>query len=463
MSRTANLHPMRSVPPFMVGIAAATAAEVSATLLLYTGPALMRSITVILAVQGVSFGLGLRETPGARDDLLASVRRRWLLCMATFLVATLYAASWSLFPDLAGSGLSQGLGLALLAAFPLYACGNVLSAMTTASVTEPTGHRVNIGAPAALGAALGFVATGVSLPQVLTPASLLLVCLVILSGGGLVYGSVLDARLRIHVRDRRPSPLGDVRVEDRHLPLRDRGARFLFEGRCLRRWMALESAAATPWDVAVFQSMFGDARGAPRILLVGGGASSLPRIAVHAHPQVVVDVVERSQAVVALGSEYLNTGLSLEESGRIELHVGNPEDRVAEAVEEYDLVLVDTAALCPVGGVASMTRFGLGTLARVVGPRGVLALGPLAPDADPAPTPDGWVLATFQRDLPEALQGLGDRRAGGTLPGERVVLTSPDPDATLPPPRDFEPVEMGRGVEVQAPDAPVPLAPSGPA
>lgn len=464
MTRHATLHPMRWLPPFMVGLAAATAAEVAATLLLYTGPALMRSVTVILSVQAVAFGLGLWETPGGRDDLLASVRRRWLLCMSVFLVATLYAASWSLFQDLGSSGLSQGMGLAVLAAFPLYACGNVLGAMITAAATEPTGHRANVGAPAALGAAMGFVATGVSLPQVLTPASLLLVCLVILSGGGLVYGSVLDARLRIQVRDRRPSPLGDVRVEDRHLPLHDRGARFLFEGRCLRRWMVLESAAATPWDVSIFQAMFGDDQGAPRILMVGGGASSLPRIAVHAHPRVVVDVVERSRAVVTLGSEYMNTGLSVEEGGRIALHVGNPEDRVAEVVEEYDLVLVDTAALCPVGGVASMTRFGWGTLARAVGPRGVLAFGPLPPDADPIPTPAGWSAATFGRDLPEVLDGLGDRRAGRTLPGERVVLTSPGlTAAALPTPRNFEGDAAAPASDVDAVEPGVPLAPSGPA
>ncbi len=438
MTRVRSLHPMRWIPPFMVGIAAAAAAEIAATLLLYSGPALMRSLTVILTVEAGAFGLGLWERPGERRDIVASLRRRWLLCMVTFLGATLFSASWSLFQDVGSSGLSQGFGLALLGAFPLYACGNVLGAMSTAAATEPTGYRSNVGAPASMGAALGFVATGVSLPQVLTPASLLLVCLVILSAGGLVYGSVLDARLRIYVRGRRPSPLGDVRVEDRHLPMKDQGARFLFEGRCLRRWMALDSGVATPWDVAVFEALFTEDQGRPRILMVGGGASSLPKIAVHAHPRVVVDVVERSSAVVELANEYLSTSPGIDAGGRISLTLGNPEDLVAAGQEAYDLVLVDSAALCPVGGVSSMTRFGLSTLARAVKPRGILALGPLAPDFEAVPTPTGWRAGTFRRELPAALQGLGDRRAGGAWPEEAVVLATPSPgEEPIPAPIGF--------------------------
>lgn len=429
---------MRWLPPFVVGVSAATAAEIAAGLLLYMGPGMMRSLTLVLAVQAGALGVGLWNRPETGAVAVSSIRRRWLLCMVVYLGATLFSVSWSLIQEMGSTALTQGLGLAFLSALPLYACGSVLGAMASAAATEPSGRLSNIGAPAALGAAFGFVATGVSLPQVLTPASLFLVCLVLLSAGGLVYGSVLDARLRVEVRSRRPSPLGDVRVEDRHLPLRDRGARFLFEGGHLRRWMALEEADTEPWDVSVFRALHAHDEGHPRILVVGGGASSLPRVAVHAHPHVLVDVVERSEAVVALACDWLNTALTFEGGGRIRMAVGNPEDLVAERTEAYDLVVVDTAALGPVGGVAAMTRFGWATLARMVAHDGIMALGSFPSGDEGVPTPAGWVSAVFERPLPEAIRELGDRRNGGPLPPEIVVLAGrralPD---SLPTPRGF--------------------------
>jgi hypothetical protein len=74
----------------------------------------------------------------------------------------------------------------------MFACGSVLGGMSAV----PVGGVAGLGRPsaaAALGAALGFVATGALLPRAPIPASLLVGCLVLLSGGGMVYGALLAA------------------------------------------------------------------------------------------------------------------------------------------------------------------------------------------------------------------------------------------------------------------------------
>ena len=60
--------------------------------------------------------------------------------------------------------------------------------------SAPPGTMREPGAAAALGAGLGFVFTGLLLPRAPIPASLIVACLVLLSGAGLVYGTVLGAQ-----------------------------------------------------------------------------------------------------------------------------------------------------------------------------------------------------------------------------------------------------------------------------
>lgn len=458
MTQGPGLHPLRWLPPFVVGVSLATAGEIAVGLLLYAGPGLMRSLTLILAVEAAAMGVGLATAPGHHPDLIGSLRRRWLFCLVTFLVATVFAASWSLLEGVGGTRLTQGLGLGFLAALPLYGCGGVLGAMATAAATEPKGRVSNVGGPAALGAALGFVATGISLPQVLTPASLLLVCLVLLSAGGLVYGSVLDGRLRVVVRVRRPSVAGAVRVEDRHLPLRDRGARLLFEGACLRRWKPLEGGDAVPWDLAVAGDWLPAPEEAPlRVLLVGGGASSFPRMAIRAHPSLSVDVIEANPEVIELAADHLATGLARGSTGRVRLQVGNMIDLVARSAPPYDLVLLDSQALCPAGGLRSLSRQDWAALTAAVAPGGVMALGPLGPGVDEVAVPEGWWSAAWRRELPESLHGLGDRREAAAWPSETVVVLARTEPAHLTRAPEFEPVRLA-GVGDDAPSAASPPA-----
>lgn len=417
----------RWLPPFIVGVCAATAAEVAVGLLLYGGPGLVRSLTAVLAVEAAALGVGLWTSPGARPDIVEALRRRWLFCLAAFLVATLFSAFWSVVEALGGTALGQGLGLAFLAALPLYAVGGVVGAMGGVADADPGGRARMVGGPAALGAALGFAVTGTALPQMFTPASLLLICLMLLSLGGMLYGSILEAQVRVHVRARRPSGLGEVRVEDRHLLSLDRAARALLEGDHVRRWTILGGPSEEPWDVSVFNAIMGPADASASVLLVGGGASALPRSALRERPSLRVEVLERSPSVVELGREHLEAGPQNGADGRMELRVGNLEDVVASPSGPFDLVMLDTAALEPQGGLPSLSSRLRASVVDCVSPQGFLVLGPFDPPAGSWAFPEGWSQGRYTRRVPSGIEGLGLR-----VPAEEVLWVGSPSTVALP-------------------------------
>lgn len=420
-------HPLRWVPPLSVGLCTATAAEVAVALLLYNGPGFMRSLTVVLAIEAGSLGLGIWGVRADRGDPHEALRLRWLFCLGAFLLASVYTASWSLLEALGGSALGQGLGLAFTAALPLYAAGGVLGAMAHAARSEGEGEGGGVGGPALVGASVGFAATGAALPQVLTPASLFLVCLVLLSAGGLVYGSVLDARLRVLVRGRAPGRLGEVRVEDR-LGVSGGLVRLLLEGVHLRRWKALSGDAPEPWDVAALHALVERGREDAAILLVGGGASALPRRALAEGPGLRVTVAERSPEVVALGEEFLEAGFPPGADGRGALETGNLEDVLAGVAGPFALVAVDAAGLAPQGGVGALSLRAREALLRSVGEGGYLAFGPLLPERGEWSFPEGWEVGLYARTVARALEGMG-----GDLPERECILLGAPPGAALPP------------------------------
>src|SRR5690606_30080704 len=117
---------------------------------------------------------------------------------------------WSLGSESGAGRLEQGLGLAVLAALPMYACGAVLGGMGALAASRPAPSRARApGAPATIGAGLGFVITGALLPRAPIPASLLVGCLVLLSAGGMIYGVVLSAWPQTVVRASRPAGTGE--------------------------------------------------------------------------------------------------------------------------------------------------------------------------------------------------------------------------------------------------------------
>ncbi|MFQ5536275.1 MAG: hypothetical protein ACE5GJ_02370 [Gemmatimonadota bacterium] len=418
------------LPPFVVGVAVATAAEIALGLLLYTGPGLMRSLTVVLVVEAVSLGLGLAMAPRLEPGLLDLLRRRWLACLGVFLLATLFSAVWSLLESLGGDALTQGMGLAFLAGLPLYACGAVLAAMSaeaaTREGTELRGRFPLVGAPATFGAALGFAATGISLPQVFTPASLFLFCLVLLSAGGLVYGSVLDARIHHFVRASVPTHWGRVRVEERHLPIHSQGIRLLREGIGLRRWMTLDAETPSPWEVEMVERILPVMVDEVRILVVGGGASPLARIILRQHAGVRVTVLERNPHVLRLAAEYMETGLDPTESGATRVETGNMEDLLTRMGGIFDVVVVDTAGLGAAGGVVGMSARAWAAVRDRVAPGGVLLVGPEADTEDVSRIAEEWTWCRVRRTIPLP----PGRLSAGLRNTEQILVGSRQP---LPP------------------------------
>jgi hypothetical protein len=428
------------VAPLLVGASAAIAAEVATGILLYAGPGLMRSLTTVLAVEGAALAAGLWSAPAAAGrPLIDRLRRRWLFCLLAFMAAALFGTSWSVVQDLGGGPVGQGVGLAVLAALPLYACGLVLAGMAAVAASDTTGRLRSPGAAAALGAALGFVLTGALLPRAPIPASLLVACLVLLSAGGMIYGAVLSSRPVVQLRAARESMGGDVRVEDRLRVADVDAARYLLENGHVRRWQRLEGNGSIPWDVEVVRSLLGEGGAPKRVLALGGGASPLPRY-LEGRPDIAVDVLERNPAVVDLARAHFDTEPGGESADRSSIRMGNLEDLLAEVRGPYDLVLVDTAALAPLGGARGLSRSARSALLGLVASGGCLVAGPLPADSDLTGAAVGWSAAELRR---------GSGRPAAPSAGAEEVLVVSRPAGAQPwsaaigtfEPRNGEPPE----------------------
>lgn len=269
---TDRSHRLAWVPPFLVGASAAIAAEVAVSLLLYAGPGMVRSLTVILTICALALAGGLWSAPAPGPGSIDRLRRRWVLCLVAFTGAAVFSLVWSV-PDVASEARwSQGLGLTLLAALPLFSCGSVLGGV--ASIASTAYGSARTGAAAALGASAGFVATGLLLPRTPLPATLLLACLVLLSLGGMAFGSILANVSEVDVRAERESKTGPVRVEDRRSRGPEGTTRVMLEGSHERRRLRLGAEGTVPWDLAIARPLMPGPESPWKVLVVGGGAST---------------------------------------------------------------------------------------------------------------------------------------------------------------------------------------------
>lgn len=178
-------------PAFVAGLAAGASGTVAVALLLYTGEGLLRSLTIIVAIELGAFGLGLRVNGQPQDwDLAVEfLRKCWLFALMTFLAAAGFALVWALFSGFGASRPTQALGLALLAALPLYACGRLLAGIgAVRTMAGLTGD----GTLASIGAAVGVLVTGLGALIGVGVPSFVLFMLVILSGAALLQGRVLQ-------------------------------------------------------------------------------------------------------------------------------------------------------------------------------------------------------------------------------------------------------------------------------
>lgn len=390
------------LPPLLVGASAAVVAEVAMSMLLYGGVGFVRSLTTVLAVEGLAFAGGLWSSPTITSDLVDRLRRRWLLCLVAFVGAVLFGTAWTVFPVLGEGRWGQGGGLAFLAGVPLYAAGSVLGGMSVLASSDPGERLAAPGAAAAAGAALGFVLTGFFLPRVPVPASLLVACLVMLSLGGMIYGAVLAARTEIRPLASRPGRGPEVRVEERRIPAEGVAVRELHEGAFLRRSMSLGDEATVPWDVSAARALMpraeGDEGSGPwRVLLVGGGASSVPRTVLREHPKGSVEVFERTPAVVELGREHFDTELTVGDGERSSVRVGSLDDALIGCDGSYDLIMVDSAALAPIGGITGLSTMARRRLPGLLGADGTLVWGPDASQLALNEASPGWSFRLYRR------------------------------------------------------------------
>ena len=177
-------------PAFVTGFAAGASGTVAVALLLYSGEGLLRSLTLIVAIELGAFGVGLGMSSPPREwsNAVESLRRRWLSALLAFLGATGFALAWAFFAGFGASPVTQALGLALLAGLPLYAGGRLLRGISTVRMMAGlTGD----GALASLGAATGVLVTGIGALSGVGVPSFALFLLVMLSGTASLQGWVL--------------------------------------------------------------------------------------------------------------------------------------------------------------------------------------------------------------------------------------------------------------------------------
>jgi hypothetical protein len=173
---------------FLVGLAGALAAELSAGLLLYATDGFLEALTLILALALGSLGAGLATPLGTahRPSRERALQRRWFLAITAFGAAAVVSFSWSLEADPPTTALGRGVALALLEALPLYTVGLALGGISA------TDGGARIGGWAAFGAAFGVVLQGGVLLTRLQPFSVYLLGIVLLSGAALLHGRSVE-------------------------------------------------------------------------------------------------------------------------------------------------------------------------------------------------------------------------------------------------------------------------------
>ncbi len=209
------------VPAFLAGGALALGMQVAAGLLLYGGPGLLPALTVVVATGSAALGAGLAAggrrraepeiPPGVGAVVGASlvpgraieeVRRRWLFLLVAFTGAAVFSGGWELFSGFEARALSQGAGLALLVALPLYAGGLLLAAPALARTGgAPGGAGTSPAPPAFFGAAFALILLGHLFFPALSPTAVLLLAVVSTSGGALAHGWLLDEIVQVDVAD----------------------------------------------------------------------------------------------------------------------------------------------------------------------------------------------------------------------------------------------------------------------
>ncbi len=362
------------IPPFVAGVAGAVALESSAAMLLYSDEGLLPALTLILTVEVGALGLGLLSGPiPVGGGAVEQVRRRWLFSLVAFAVAAALSAGFAIMGDLPRGGLGQGMGLAFLGSLPLFSIGSLLGAMGRPDEL-PSPPVATVGGPAVLGAGAGFLLVGsVLLPNVAFH-SLYLFCLVVLSGGALLQGWVLDARPAIEILGSVWTDRGEVRVEERLLGTPRREVRILLEAGRLRGAEDVEGEPARGWERAVLAAIEGEGADPGPLLYLGGGSGTLARRASKGMSEDGIEIVEASRELVEMARAHFHTWDAPEDMA-VEYHdLLNMEDRSTGWART---ILIDCGALPLFGGMPVLEEDHWRAFRRVLAPEGRLVMGGL--------------------------------------------------------------------------------------
>ncbi len=268
------------LPPFLVGAAGAAAAEISGALMMDSDEGFLRALTVVMTIVTLSFA----SSVGPGSQAPGPVRRRWLLTVLAFAAAAVFSAAWDLGGGFSAAPPSQALGLGLVGALPLFAVGSVLGTMT-----DRIADRRIAGPAAALGAAGGFLFTGLLGIPSLQPASLYLVCVVAVSVGALVHGWILDRRVLVRPIASCGGTAGEeaaVELEERILGAPPAGGRIVTVSGRVADGVGDDGSLLLPWQQGV-RSLLSRLPPADRILVVGVATGGLPTVLSNGGQKVV--------------------------------------------------------------------------------------------------------------------------------------------------------------------------------
>jgi len=379
-----------------VGLAGAVAAEASVGFLLFADEGLLQALTLILTVEMGALGLGLWSGPLATGgNSVEKIRRRWLFCLVAFALAAAVAGGLEIWREISATGVGQGLGLGFLGGLPLFSAGALLGALGRSD--DPRGPPSRIGPWSVLGAALGFFVAGAFLIPSAAPYSLFLFSLVLLSGGALLTGWILDGRPVIEVLRSEPSSFGELRLERRTLGALRREFLVLTEGHRIRGVQGSDGEPGRQWEEAAL-TLAGHPDWCPdSFLLLGGGSGTLPHLLARRIPQARIQVVERSRSLVELAREGFGEWKEGEGEGAVTLLVAEPLEFVLDSGPDWSMVVFDAGALPMLGGIPFLTDGQWAGLARSVRPGGTLILGGVLDGENGGSAPLDELLATATR------------------------------------------------------------------
>ncbi len=363
-----------AVPPLLAGLAAAVALEVSTGLLLYTDEGLLPALTLILTIEVGALGLGLMSAPlPVGGGAVEQIRRRWMFSLVTFALASAFGATLNFSENLQGTALGQGIGLGFLGALPLFSLGTLLGAMGR---PDDLGRvpSTSVGPTAVLGAALGFLMAGTVLLPNGAPHTLYLFCLVILSGGALLQGWVLDARVTV-------DPLGTVvaggvtlRVERRMVGSPRTEMNLLFAGDIVRGAEGSGGEAGRAWEAALLEGLARVGIQPESILYLGGGSGTLARLFSQRFPHAGIRVVERREELITLARTHFHQWDGWDQ---LDLQIRPPLEAVREDPEGFSVVVVDCGVLPALAGMPALGDMEWRALKETLAPGAVLILGGL--------------------------------------------------------------------------------------